>query len=139
MPRGGRGSGGRSGGSGLFGGGSRTAPAPARAAPAPTQSSGPGMMGMIGQGMALGAGAAVGSSMVHGAMNMMSGSGSSEQQAQAPPAASPYAAQPAPVAQNNPCQEQLNQFMQCSQQNSDLSLCAPFNDIYRDCKLSHGL
>jgi len=101
------------------------------------------MMGMIGQGMALGAGAAVGSSMVHGAMNMMSGSGSSSEQqqappAQAPPAASPYAAQP-PVAHNNPCQEQLNQFMQCSQQNSDLSLCAPFNDIYRDCKLSHGL
>merc|ERR1711879_62582 len=112
------------------------------AAAPPAASSGPSMMGMVGQGMALGAGAAVGSSMVHGAMNMMSGGGSSSEAppAQAPPAASPYAAQqPTPVAQANPCQEQLNQFMQCSQQNSDLSLCAPFNDIYRDCKLAHGL
>merc|ERR1719411_2037518 len=96
---------------------------------------------MMMQGAALGAGAAVGSSMVHGAMNMLSGDKSEGQAppAQAPPAASPYAAQPPPAAHNNPCQEQLNQFMQCSQQNSDLSLCAPFNAIYRDCKLSHGL
>merc|ERR1711934_179599 len=134
------------GGSGLFGGGSRSAPAPARTAPpaAPAAASpvsggaGSGMMGMVASGMAMGAGAAVGSSMVHGAMNMMSGSGSDDKQQQsAVPQQSAYAAQP--IAQNNPCQEQLNQFMQCSQQNSDLSLCAPFNDIYRDCKLSHGL
>lgn len=101
------------------------------------------MMGMVASGMAMGAGAAVGSSMVHGAMGMMSGSGSSsdnQQQQQQDQQAAPqsaYAAQP--VAHSNPCQEQLNQFMNCSQQNSDLSLCSPFNDIYRDCKLSHGL
>jgi len=82
MPRGGRS---RSGGSGMFGGGARQAPsssrasstaaaappaarpaAPPAAAPAtPAQSSGPGFGSMMMQGAALGAGAAVGSSMVH--------------------------------------------------------------------------
>merc|ERR1712078_369732 len=54
-------------------------PAPAAPAPAaPAQSSGGGFGSMMMQGAALGAGAAVGSSMVHGAMNMISGSAKGE-------------------------------------------------------------
>merc|ERR1711941_130249 len=153
MPRGSR-----SGGGGLFGGGARSAPAPSRqastsaappppaktapppaatpppaaAAPPPAAaaapSSGGGMMsgmgGMMMQGAALGAGAAVGSSMVHGAMNMLSGSSDEK----AAPAAQPVA------YQQQPCANELQQFMNCSQSQPDLSLCQAFNDVYMQCK-----
>merc|ERR1712187_473111 len=101
-----------------------------------------GMGGMMMQGAALGAGAAVGSSMVHGAMNMLSGSSDEKKDATpapqqvAPPAASPYAAQPV-AYQQQPCANELQQFMNCSQSQSDLSLCQAFNDVYMQCKQAH--
>merc|ERR1719445_550403 len=98
------------------------------------------------QGAALGAGAAVGSSMVHGAMNMMSGSGKEQQQTQ-PPANNSYAAQPQQTYQTsapgqqaqNPCGAQLQDFLSCTQNQSDLSLCTAFNDVYKQCKMANGM
>ena len=48
----------------------------------------------------------------------------------------PYGYQPqqqAPV-----CQFELKQFMDCTQHQSDLTLCQAFNDALRDCKLRNG-
>merc|ERR1712038_300449 len=85
----------------------------------PTGGMGSGLGGTLAQGAALGAGAAVGSTMVHGAMNMMSGSGSSNQeQAQQQNRTDPYAAQnmqQQQPAQANPCAYQLQDFLNCAQ------------------------
>merc|ERR1719463_338183 len=95
------------------------------------QSRGPGFGGMMMQGAALGAGAAVGSSMVHGAMNMVGGKKEDHGQ----PSTSPAAYQePAPISEM-PCSSELKQFMSCAQSASnDLNMCTAFNDIYRQCK-----
>lgn len=109
---------------------------------------------MLAQGAALGAGAAVGSTMVHGAMGMMGGGsdrhrdeGGMQQQGgqnQAMDQASPYGAQGGAMAQQNqqmqnPCAYQLQDFLNCTQQQSDLSLCTAFNDVYKQCKLNNGM
>merc|ERR1712110_1261778 len=142
MGRGGRRSGG--GGGGLFGGG---APPAAAAPPAARPGMGSGMGGMLMQGAALGAGAAVGSSMVHGAMGMMSGGGNKEeaapQQNYNEARNDPYAAQPvaqtAPSTEGMVCGNELQQFMNCSQSYShDLTMCQAFSDVYRQCKQAYG-
>merc|ERR1711881_77972 len=149
MPRGG---GRRSGGGGGGGGGffSRRSSSTAAAAPPPAAARpgmGSGMGGMLMQGAALGAGAAVGSSMVHGAMGMMSGGGNKEeaapQQNYNEARNDPYAAQPvaqtAPSTQGMVCGNELQQFMNCSQSYShDLTMCQAFNDVYRQCKQAYG-
>merc|ERR1739845_84836 len=126
----------RRGGGGMFAS-RRSAPAPPRRAasttssPPAVQSGAPGFGGMMMQGAALGAGAAVGSSMVHGAMNMVGGKKEDHGQ----PSTSPAAYQePAPMSEM-PCSSELKQFMNCAQSASnDLNMCTAFNDIYRECK-----
>ena len=58
----------------------------------------PSVMGSIGQGMSLGAGAAIGSSMVHGAMGAFSST---------------------PEKQTYPCEDVMKQFQECSKMNTD--------------------
>ena len=83
--------------------------------PAPVATNQPSMMGSIGQGMSLGAGAAIGSTMVHGAMDAMSSK---------------------PEKKPNPCEEAMRQFQDCSKMNTDLNVCKPFLDYYSQC-LNH--
>ena len=91
-------------------------PAPVRktppSGPVTTQ---PTVLGSIGQGMSLGAGAAIGSTMVHGAMDAMSSK---------------------PEQKTNPCEDVMKQFQECSRMNTDLNVCKPFLDYYSQC-LSH--
>ena len=92
----------------------------------------------------MGVGAGIGSSMVHGAMGMMSGGGSRQEEA---PRNDPYAAQQPqqaayqqqPAGQANPCAYQLQDFMNCAQNSSDISMCSAFNDVYKQCKQANGL
>ncbi|XP_075257867.1 uncharacterized protein LOC142349906 [Convolutriloba macropyga] len=44
-----------------------------------------------------------------------------------------------PQQQQNACQYELDQFINCSSTQRDLSLCTAFNDIYKQCKTQHGL
>lgn len=65
---------------------------------------------------------------------MFSGSGSEQELAPAAQAA------PAPIQnyqeqQNSgPCTWEIKQFLQCAQQQEDLSLCSGFNEAVRQCK-----
>merc|ERR1719210_2759049 len=51
----------------------------------------------------------------------------------APPAPAPAAA-PAPVPQQQACALELQDFIKCTQTQSDITLCAGFNQILKDCK-----
>lgn len=137
----------------------RAAPAPQRAAPPPQQSApvpaaaapsavgapmsqGPGMMAGIAQ---TAAGVALGSVAGHAITGMFSGSGSSDSPAQRNDA--PVAQQQAPAglqssseqSGSGPCAWEIKQFLQCAQQQSDLTLCDGFNEAIRQCKSSHHM
>lgn len=52
-------------------------------------------------------------------------------------------AAPAPAQQQqcqepyNPCQQELQQFLNCARDQADLSLCAGFNEALRQCKIQN--
>jgi hypothetical protein len=117
------------------------APAPmARgAAPPPPPGTTPGMPGapsrgpgLMGQMAATAGGVAIGSAVGHAVGNMMTGGGGKEQ----------VAAEYAPEAQqaagqqgySQPCEFEWRQFMDCTQNQSDLSVCQSFNDMFKQCK-----
>lgn len=70
---------------------------------------------------------------------MFSGSGSSDvaqtQAAQAPQ--QPMYSETTPSNPSGPCAWEVKQFLQCAQQQSDLSLCEGFNEALRQCKSSN--
>lgn len=41
-------------------------------------------------------------------------------------------------ASNNPCQFEFEQFVQCAQNESDISYCKGFNEVLKQCKADHG-
>ena len=66
------------------------------------------------------------------------GGGSSEP-AQAPAPAPAYQQAPQQQYQQGPaCQFELKQFIECTQTQSDISLCQGFNELLKNCKLQHG-
>lgn len=70
---------------------------------------------------------------------MFSGGGSSEpapQQAAAPPAQSTYNQGQQP---QGPCAWEIKQFLECAQQQHDLSLCEGFNEALRQCKVNNHI
>ena len=88
-------------------------PTPIRKTPPPAPvTSQPSALGAIGQGMSLGAGAAIGSTMVHGAMDAMSSK---------------------PEQKPNPCADAMKQFLDCTNMATDLNACKPFLDHYSNC------
>ena len=85
-------------------------------------------------------GVAVGSAVGHVAGSAITGmfsGGSSAPAAAAPPPAA--AAAPAPAAApaqeiSGPCAEQIRQFISCSQNQYDLTLCEGFSEALKECK-----
>ena len=85
-------------------------------------------------------GVAVGSAVGHVAGSAITGmfsGGSSAPAAAAPPPAA--AAAPAPAAApaqeiSGPCAEQIKQFISCSQNQYDLTLCEGFSEALKECK-----
>lgn len=119
-----------------------TAPAyapPAAPAPVAPPAAAPKQPGLFAQMATTAAGVAVGSAVGHtiGAAMTGSGGGQQPQQEVAPPPAQ-IAAQPQQQAYN-PCQRELQQFLDCAQGQSDVSLCAGFNEALRQCKLQYGV
>ena len=92
---------------------------------APSQ--GPGLMAQMA---ATAGGVAIGSAVGHTIGNMMSGGGSSHAQEAAP------AQQAAPQQQqySTPCEFEWKQFLECSQNQSDVSLCQAFNEAFKNCQ-----
>jgi hypothetical protein len=112
---------------------------PTQMAPMAAPSQGPGLMANIAT---TAAGVAIGHTMGHAITGMFSGSGSSEAQAAAP---APQQAAPQPLyseqpqQQTGPCSWEIKQFLQCAQQQSDLSLCDGFNEALRQCKSANHM
>ncbi|CAL1548500.1 unnamed protein product [Lymnaea stagnalis] len=141
----------------------RQAPAPVRQAPAQvpahappppppaTYGPQPKQPGMFAQMATTAAGVAVGSAVGHvvgSAITGGLGGGNSHESAPAPAAAPAPVAAPAAPAQPlynnadqraNPCQYQLQQFLECTQTQHDISLCAGFNEALKECKFRYGL
>jgi len=81
-------------------------------------------------------GSAVGHVAGHALTGMFSG-GSSSQPAPAPAAAAPPPppAAPAPSQEiSGPCALEIKNFIQCSQNQYDISLCDGFNEALKECK-----
>lgn len=103
---------------------------------------------MFAQMATTAAGVAVGSAVGHTIGHAMTGSlggGGAQEIAPADPAvpAAPASA-PGTVQQtgfdpNNPCRLQLQQFLECTQTQADISLCSGFNEALKDCKVYYGV
>jgi len=82
-------------------------------------------------------GSAVGHVAGHALTGMFSGGSSSEPQAAAAPPQQQYAQQPQYGQQQQdqgPCAWEVKNFIQCAQNQSDISLCEGFNEALRQCK-----
>lgn len=82
------------------------------------------------------AGVAIGSAAGHAITGMFSGGGSSEAAAAPQQQAAPMQ-QSQPMAQqdqNSPCAWEIKQFLQCANEQSDITLCQGFNEAVRQCK-----
>ena len=91
-------------------------------------------------------GSAVGHVVGHGITSMMSGGGSSNepQQAQQQPPPQQYQQQPMyqqqqQQQQDGPCAWEVKQFIQCAQNQHDLTLCDGFNEALRQCKQQNAM
>lgn len=40
--------------------------------------------------------------------------------------------------QQNPCHYELQQFVECAQNSSDMSYCQGFKEVLKQCKIDHG-
>ena len=89
----------------------------------PTKNDQPSVIGNIGQGMSLGAGAAIGSTMVHGALGSLYGNNTHE-----PTVKIDQEAQP-----EQKCLAIFKQYHECAKNNNDLNLCKPYIDFYTQC------
>ncbi|CAG4955934.1 unnamed protein product [Colias eurytheme] len=133
-------------------------PAPRRAAPppsrlpahAPPSSPAPSVAqpqqpSMFGQMAATAGGVAVGSAVGHMAGSALTGmfsGGSSEpaqQQAAQPPQATYQQYQGQAQQPQGPCAWEIKQFIECAQQQHDLSLCEGFNEALRQCKVNNHI
>jgi len=116
------------------------APAPAAIAPQPRQP------GMFAQMATTAAGVAVGSAVGHtlgaamtGGMGGHRDNESNAVQEQAPAPVQTYYNQPQSSSlEGGACQMQLKQFLECTQNQTDISLCQGFNEALRECKVRYG-
>lgn len=113
------------------------APAPSAVAP-PMGGGGPSMMGGILQ---TAAGVAIGSAAGHAITGMFSGGSSNEAQAQQQQAPAQHQQYQPPVdqSQGGACAWEIKQFLQCTEQQSDISLCQGFNEAMKQCKSAHHM
>lgn len=68
---------------------------------------------------------------------MTGGTGGGHAQAAPAPAEAPQQYQQ-PQQSDYPCQMELKQFIECSQNQSDISLCYGFNEALKECRMRNG-
>lgn len=97
---------------------------------------------LMGQMAATAGGVAIGSAVGHTIGHAVTGlfSGGSSEAAAAPVGVAPAAVQSAPVSApaGGACAWEVKQFLECAQNQSDLSLCEGFNEALRQCKASNS-
>jgi hypothetical protein len=79
-------------------------------------------------------GSAIGHTMGHAMTGMFSGGSSSEPAASSAPATSSAATAPQQAMDNGPCAWEIKQFIQCAQNQPDITYCEGFNEAIRQCK-----
>ena len=85
-------------------------------------------------------GSAVGHTIGHAMTGMFSGGGGgSEVQSAAPQQQQQQAAPYGSTEQNGPCAYEIKQFLQCAENQSDLTLCDGFNEAIRQCKRQYNI
>lgn len=73
--------------------------------------------------------------MGHALTGMFSGGSSDQPAAAAPAQAAPHGG---PQQAQGPCSWEISQFLQCAQNQGDLTLCEGFNEALRQCKTSNS-
>lgn len=114
--------------------------------PAPAASTGRTTSDVMKDMAATAAGVAVGSAVGHavgaGITGAFSGGGrgGSEPAPQQPAAAQPVGEkQCTELDENGPCALEIRQFLKCTEENSDLSVCQCFNDALKKCRQRYNL
>jgi len=80
-------------------------------------------------------GSAVGHVAGHALTGMFSGDSSPPAASSPPPAAAPAPPPPAPAGEvSGPCALEIKQFIQCSQNQYDITLCEGLNEALKECK-----
>jgi len=116
----------------------RPAAPPAPVQQAPMQNAPSRGPGLFGQMAATAGGVAIGSAVGHAVGHAMTGGGG--QQVEAAPVQQYQDAPPQQQYQQGPvCEFEMKRFMECAQNQHDLSLCSAFNDALRQCKVANGL
>lgn len=98
---------------------------------------------MFAQMATTAAGVAVGSAVGHTIGHALTGSMGGGSAEAAPADAAPAAAAPPMQYQqqqqlSGPCQYELKQFLECAQNQHDISLCEGFNQVLKECRLQYG-
>ncbi|XP_050426298.1 coiled-coil-helix-coiled-coil-helix domain-containing protein 2-like [Adelges cooleyi] len=100
----------------------------------------PKQLGLFGEMAAISGGVAVGSAIGHtvghAVSGLISGGGSNNQAQQIQPVLAMSIDQS--NQQGGPCAFEIKQFLQCAQNNDDISLCSGFNEAIRQCKEANG-
>lgn len=119
---------------------------PAQATPATPMVAQPAIQqpSLMGQMAATAGGVAIGSAVGHTIGHAMTGlfSGGSSETAPAPtPATAPVQSQNYPIStpSTGACAWEVKQFLECAQNQSDLSLCEGFNEALRQCKSANNV
>ncbi|CAG0922377.1 unnamed protein product [Notodromas monacha] len=109
-------------------------PPPMQMQPQPQQPS------LFKQMAATAGGVAVGSAVGHVVGHAMTGglSGGAQQVAAAP-AAAPVNSYVQPDQMQGPCSFEIRNFLECAQNQTDLTLCDGFNEVLKQCKMSNNL
>lgn len=95
-----------------------------------------GQMAATAGGVAIGS--AVGHTLGHAMTGMFSGGSSETAAAPAAAPAAQSASAPASAPATGACAWEIKQFLECAQNQSDLTLCEGFNEAIRQCKASHS-
>lgn len=122
---------------------SAPAPAPSRvpahAPPASPMVAQPQQPSLMGQMAATAGGVAIGSAVGHTLGHAMTGLFSGGNEAVPATAQAPQTAQDAPATPAaGACSWEVKQFLECAQNQSDLSLCEGFNEALRQCKMANS-
>jgi len=120
------------------------AAAPPAAVGQPAMSQGPGLMGQMA---ATAGGVAIGSAVGHTIGHALTGGFSGGNEAAAPAPAQEVQQNYAPGTQSGYqrpigggyCEQEFQQFIRCTQDQPDISLCSGFNEVLKECKLRNNV
>ncbi|XP_060647293.1 coiled-coil-helix-coiled-coil-helix domain-containing protein 10, mitochondrial-like [Drosophila nasuta] len=119
----------------------KPATVPAPAAPSSGRSTGDLMKDMAATAAGVAVGSAVGHAVGAGITGAFSGSGG-QAAAQQAPQQTAQADERKPrseLVEEGPCAYEIRQFLKCSEENSDLSVCQGFNEALRQCRQRYNL